>query len=202
MKILARLASNAGALVLAACASSGSSTGHPGPLQPPSPPPPPPDSGTTDATYDWHVLLLVPFGVLLKESPVPLHEVLLFHDETNHAESDNKDCFSIEGAPPRFLGQEPDAYLLCFDHDRLTRVDAAVHLTATDAPQVFARACALWLKNTASTMTSAATCQGRDGGIGFSARLQQTPGETAATMSMTLRDKESLEAVNDAPAGK
>jgi hypothetical protein len=199
VKILARLASLAGALALTACASSGSSAGHPRPLEPTAPPS---DSGASDATTDWHVLVLVPFGVLLKESPVPLHEVLLFHDETSRAESDTKDCFSIGGAPPRFLGQDPDPYLLCFDHDRLARVDAAVHLPAADAAQVFARACALWLKNTASTMTSGTTCQGRDGGVEFSARLQQTPEETLATLSMTLTDRESLEAVNDAPARK
>ena len=38
-----------------------------------------------DASYDWHGLVLAPFGTLLKESPIALHEVLLFHEEPRGA---------------------------------------------------------------------------------------------------------------------
>lgn len=144
-------------------------------------------SAITDASYDWHVLLIVPFGALLKDSPVPLHEVLLFHDATDRAEAD-RECYSTLGAPPRFLGQQPDHFLLCFDHDHLGRVEAAVPLPAAEAPQVFARACALWLKNTATTVASGTTCEGRDGNVVFSARLVGLPGDTAAAVSMSLSD--------------
>ncbi len=154
-------------------------------------------SAITDASYDWHVLLIVPFGVLLKDSPVPLHEVLLFHDAADHAESDGRECYSTPGAPPRFLGQPPDHYLLCFEHDHLSRVEAVVPLPAAEAPQVFARACALWLKNTATTLASGTACEGRDGNVVWSARLVGVPGDTAATISMSLIDNPP----QDAPVG-
>lgn len=192
-----RLLPLAAALFAAACASPGSSAGrHTSTTPPPAPPIP---AGITDVSYDWHGLVLVPFGVLLKDSPVHLHEVLLFHDEANRAEGDNRDCFSIEDTPPRFMGQAPDHYLLCFDHDRLSRIEAAVRLAADDAPQSFVRACALWLKNTASTQASSTVCEGRDGGVTFSARLGLAAGDTAATVSMTLTDTVAHEAVNGAP---
>ena len=52
-------------LALAACAA-------PKPKAPEPPPAPPP----LDASYDWHVLLIAPFGSLLKDIPATLHEVL------------------------------------------------------------------------------------------------------------------------------
>lgn len=187
----ARLPSIAAVLLAAGCASPGTSADRQGR--------PPPASAVTDASYDWHVLLLEPFGVLLKESPLPLHEVLLFHDATNRADSDNKDCYAVEGTPPRFLGGRPDHYLLCFDHDRLSRVDAAVRLAAGEAPQVFARACALWLKDTATSLGGGTACEGRDGSIAFSARLLLLPGDPAATVSMTLTDTPAAAAIHDLP---
>src|ERR1700737_4255137 len=44
-------------------------------------PPPPPAHEPADASYDWHGLLIAPFGSVLKDVPVALHEVLLFRDE-------------------------------------------------------------------------------------------------------------------------
>ena len=181
-------------LLAVGCASTGPSAVRQG-----HPQPPPLPTAITDASYDWHVLVLEPFGVLFKESPLPLHEVLLFHDETSRADSDNKDCYSIEGTPPRFLGERPDHYLLCFDHDRLSRVDAAVRLAVDEAPQVFARGCALWLKDTAATMGSRTACEGRDGTVAFSARLVLLPGDATATVSMTLTDASSVEGAHDLP---
>jgi len=191
LKILARVPCLVGLLAVTACSSPGTSADHartPAAAEP---------SAITDASYDWHVLVIVPFGVLFKDSPVPLHEVLLFHDATDRAETDGRECYSTPGAAPRFLGQLPDHYLLCFDHDHLGRVDVAVPLPAAEAPQVFARACALWLKNTATTMTSGTTCEGRDGSVVFSARLLRLPGDTAATVSMSLTG----DPPQDAPVG-
>jgi hypothetical protein len=128
----------------------------------------------------------MPFGTLLKDSPIALHEVLLFHDDShNAADVDNKDCFAIDGALPRFVGQSADQYLQCFDHDRSSRIEASVHLTAATAPQIFARACALWLKSTAAA-ANGTTCEGRDGSVAFSARLGLVPGELMAPLSITL----------------
>src|SRR6266702_3121496 len=44
-------------------------------------PPPPAVHESADAWYDWHGLLIAPFGSVLKDVPVALHEVLLFRDE-------------------------------------------------------------------------------------------------------------------------
>lgn len=182
------LVTTAALLVLAACASTSSE--H----RPPSVPTPEPRGTVTDASYDWHVLVLAPFGTLLKDSPLPLHEVLLFRDARGgdggksdpETEVESKDCFAIDRAAPRFVGQTPDQYLMCFDHDRLTRVESSVRLTADEAPQVFARACALWLKSTAPGAGSGTACEGRDGSTNFSGRLALVPGDTSAVLSVVL----------------
>jgi hypothetical protein len=196
LSMFTRFASSAVTLlVLTACASSNSSRGqqsHREPL-----PAPAASAGVVpDASYDWHGLVLAPFGTLLKESPIALHEVLLFHDAAhNSGDVDSRDCYAIDGAPPRFVGHQPDQYLLCFDHDRLNRIEASVRLPADEASQAFARACALWLKNTEPTAGGGTTCEGRDGGTAFSARLGLVPGEDSAPLSMTLSSAAPSEAV-------
>ena len=161
---------------------------------------PPPKGGTTpvaapavplsaatpDASYDWHRLVIIPFGTVLSASKVALHEVLLFHDQSHNAEgSDTKDCYTVDAAPPRFVDQRPDEYLLCFSHDRLNRIDAAVRLTAPGAAETFARACGLWLKNS-PLPPSGDSCVGRDGEIAFSAHLTDQQGEPNSLLSVTL----------------
>ena len=69
-----RAAVASAALALVACAT-------PTPKAPEPPPAPPP----LDASYDWHVLLIAPFGSLLKDIPATLHEVLLFRDEEHNS---------------------------------------------------------------------------------------------------------------------
>jgi len=169
-------------LIMAGCAAS-SSDKHSVPVAPP----PAAAGGALDASYDWHVLMLAPFGMLLKESPIPLHEVLLFHDEApGSVNADSKDCFTVDRPPPRFLGSQPDPYLLCFDHDRLSRIEASVRLTAPEARQVLSRACALWLKGAAPPTGDAAACEGVEGRTAFSAHLAFAPEDAAATLSLTL----------------
>lgn len=168
-------------LIMAGCAAS-SSDKHPVPV-----PPAPAAAAALDASYDWHVLVLVPFGMLLKASPIALHEVLLFHDEApGSVDADSKDCFTVDRPPPRFLDTQPDPYLLCFDHDRLTRIEASVRLTATEARQVLSRACALWLKSSAPPNADAGSCEGVEGRTAFSAHLASAPGDAGATLSLTL----------------
>jgi hypothetical protein len=180
--------------ILAACASSSSPSGHALSGHAPSEPPPPP-TVKADTSYDWHGLVLAPFGTLLKDSPIALHEVLLFHDAApGSGDVENRDCHAIDGAPPRFVGRQPDQYLLCFDHDRLNRIEASVRLPADDASPVFARACALWLKSMTPPAVTGNACEGRDGGIAFSARLALVPDEAVATVSMTLSDAAAHEA--------
>jgi hypothetical protein len=175
----------AAALVLAACAAS-PPRGNPAQQSQPAPAQ---NNVEMDASYDWHGLVLAPFGTLLKESPIALHEVLLFHEEPRGAaDADTKDCYGVDGAPPRFVGRQPDEYLLCFDHDRLSRIDASVRLDADEAARVFARVCSLWLKDSEPLQGIGNTCEGRDGGIAFSARLGGVPGEPSTPLSMTLSD--------------
>jgi hypothetical protein len=124
-------------LALSACASA-----------PNSPPPPVPVAAAPvlDASYDWHGLLLLPFGTVLKEVPFTLHEVLLFRDASHAAQGDDAECYAMEQAAPRFLARTPSTYLLCFRHDRLARVEATVNLPQDEAARIFSDACELWTR--------------------------------------------------------
>src|SRR5271170_7810382 len=51
--------------------------------------PPPIPHEPEDASYDWRVLLIAPFGSVLKEIPLTLHEVLLFRDKAHGAQADD-----------------------------------------------------------------------------------------------------------------
>ncbi len=144
----------------------------------------------TDSSYDWHGLLIAPFGSALKDIPAQLHEVLLFHDAAHGATADeDAECYAADTSAPRFVGRTPDEYLLCFKRDRLARVQASVRLAEAQASEAFATACALWLKNAAApagqpdapapgapatnSASDSAACEGSQGDIRFSGRLQQ-----------------------------
>jgi hypothetical protein len=153
------------------------------------------NDAAANAAFDWHPLVVAPFGTLLKDSPVRLREVLLFHEQSHGpAEIESKDCYTVEGTPPTFAGHPPDEYLLCFEHDRLDRIDASVRLAADDAAKDFGRACAMWLGNAQPLSKSDETCEGRDGDIAFSARLTAAPGESTAELRITLSDAAKADA--------
>jgi hypothetical protein len=168
----------AGAVLLAACAAS-----QPKPVAPVTPVPVP-----LDPSYDWHVLLIAPFGSVLKDVPMTLHEVLLFRDEGDRsAPADELECYAVDGDRPRFVARSPSEYLLCFKHDRLSRIEATVRLPAGDAVKIFADACGLWAK---SGQAAAEGCAGSDRGIEFSGHLDSEP--TGSDTAMTLQlDAES-----------
>lgn len=181
------------AIALTACVASGRSTdlAHRPAVMPA------PSGAVTDVWYDWHGLLIMPFGTLLKDSPVPLHEVLQFHDETlGPADAESKDCYAVDGAAPRFVRQKTDQFLMCFDHDRLNRIEAGVPLDAADATEIFVHACASWLK-TPAVAPAGNVCEGRDGPVAFSARLVRIAGEVTARLSMTLTSAVPREIVPD-----
>jgi hypothetical protein len=156
-------------------------------------PPTPQSPALADESYDWRGLLIAPFGSVLKDVPLTLHEVLLFRDEAHGAgATDEAECYAANTPPPRFVGRVPAEYLLCFKQDRLSRIQASVRLTAVEAPAVFAAACARWSKQTTPTPAipatpategaaagdaaqSPAACEGHDGGIHFSGRLEADP---------------------------
>jgi hypothetical protein len=141
---------------------------------------------------------------VLKDIPAALHEVLLFRDQAQHggASADNAsaadaECYAADAPAPRFVGRAPDEYLLCFRQDRLSRIRASVRLTAAEASEVFAAACADWLKNAALKNAAPAgsgieappapvpsdaapigsVCEGRDGAVRFKGRLEEEPGQ-------------------------
>jgi hypothetical protein len=186
-----RMAAALGLLSLAAC------TSPPPKNRPPDTGRPPPAAApaTADASFDWRPLVAAPFGTLLKDSPIRLHEVLLFHEEPHApAENESKDCYAVGGTPPTFAGSPPDEYLMCFEHDRLDRIDAAVRIPAEDAARLFGRACAQWSENAKPMPGADEVCEGRDGDIAFRARLAVVPGEPTAELLMTLSDAAKTDA--------
>jgi hypothetical protein len=185
----ARWAAPAVAALLAACAASRHE------IAPPPPTPPP-----LDASYDWHVLLVAPFGSVLKDVPMTLHEVLLFRDEARSASpADDPECYAANGMAPRFIARSPALYLLCFSHGRLSRVEAMVRLPENQAAQIFAAACAMWMKNTQAPNSEG--CSGADDSIVFAARVEKAPDEadTQLTMQLDASDLASEHAADRAP---
>jgi hypothetical protein len=129
---LPALAAGACAAALAACAaSSPPSTGKLPAQVSPVPMPLP--------SHDWHALVIVPFGTLLKDVPYRLSEVVVFHDAgSGGAGHEDRDCHTVQGtAPPRFFGRPVGEYSLCFSSDRLNRIEASVSLPAESASAQF-----------------------------------------------------------------
>ena len=153
-----------------------------------------PSTPALDASYDWHVLLAAPLGSVLKDTPLALHEVLLFRDEAKRTDGDEGDCYAIDGTAPTFVARVPDEYLLCFKHNRLARVEATVRVPQDRAVQVFADACGLWFRNAAlptpviaaATESSPAVCAGHDESAQFSGRLEVDPQATDVPLSIKI----------------
>jgi hypothetical protein len=176
--------------MLAACASSKHEI-----APPPAPPPP------LDASYDWHVLLVAPFGSVLKDIPLGLHEVLVFRDEAQSASpADDPECYAADGAAPRFMTRSPSSYLLCFNHGKLSRIEATVRLPENESAQIVADACALWTKNAQAPSSAGSdsgdACAGADGGVAFAARLEDAPNEEDTHLTMQL-DASDLKSAPD-----
>jgi hypothetical protein len=141
----------------------------------------------TDASFDWHPLVIAPFGTRLVDSAIRLHEVLLFREQSHGAaEAESKDCYAVDGTAPAFVGRASEEYLMCFEHDQLDRIEVAVRIEAEVAARDFGRACALWLGNAQPIAKADDACEGRDGDTAFNARLVAVPGEPTAELHMTL----------------
>jgi hypothetical protein len=164
----------------------------------------PPPAETDNGSYDWHGLLVAPFGAVLKAIPIPLHEVLLFKDDApgSSAADNAPECYAADAPAPSFFGRVPDEYLLCFSHDRLSRIQASVRVPTAQASAEFAAACAVWLKNAAGAggpapaapsaeipgdaKPEAAACEGGDGAVHFKGSLGEGPGPADATESESV----------------
>jgi hypothetical protein len=170
-------------LFAAGAGASGCASAPPPPAGPAAPHPPP--SARSETTYDWRPLMVVPFGTLLKDMPLALNEALQFRDAASDSGAEGRDCFSVDGAsPPRVLDRRPQSYLLCFEHDRLHRIEAEVQLAPGEAGALLAALCAQWLAGAEDVERSAAGCTGREGGVELGVRLE----DSSATLSMTLSD--------------
>jgi hypothetical protein len=153
--------------------------------------PPRPEQAAV-ATYDWRPLIVVPFGTLLKDMPLALNETLEFHDAESPGEAPSRDCFSVDGAaPPKVLERRPAAYRLCFEHDRLERIEAEVRLASGEAGALLGTVCRQWIgrdgDGSPAEDRSPESCTGRDGDIGLSMRLAPGP-DSSATLSISLSD--------------
>lgn len=175
---------------LAGCQTTSSRVKAPGPAAAVEAPLP------VDPSFDWHVLVIAPFGGVLKDVPRTLHEVLLFRDQDPGAAApEDGECYAADVPAPRFVGHIPDEYMLCFKQDRLSRIQASVRLPGSDAAAVFAAACAGWLKSAAApgeasnadapnaNAQNAEACRGRDGAVHFNAHLERE-GETGLTITL------------------
>ena len=160
--------------LLSACAS--------GPRPPIAPPPPPAALAAptaADPAYDWHGLMVAPFGSVLKDMHGSLHEVLQFQDESRpKGDAENQDCYATSAPTPNFAGRKLDEYLLCFRHDRLVRIEATLRLAADQAALAQSRTCAAW----------GGRCEGSEGDINFSVRLAEDSGEPELPLIITLRN--------------
>jgi hypothetical protein len=108
----------------------------------------------------------------------------VFHEGSDIRANEDRDCFR-PNLSIAFLGRPPTDYLICFDHDRLQRIEASVALPAAQAQALFAAACADWQGTPAQRIESDA-CDGRRGEIDFSARRTSGPDPSAAAVSITL----------------
>jgi hypothetical protein len=88
---------------------------------------------------------------------------------------------------------------MCFEHDRLDRIDVSVRIAVDGAARIFERACARWLGNAQLVTRADDACGGRDGDIAFSARLMAQPGEPTVELSMTLTDAAKRDAEQTSP---
>jgi hypothetical protein len=198
----------AGLLLAAACAT-----------QKPQVTPPPAAPAPLDASYDWHVLVVAPFGGVFKDIPLAVHEVLLFRDTgAAAAPGDDSECYAVDGAAPRFIARTPTEYLLCFKHDRLSRIEATVRLPRSEAQQTFADACGLWMRNAPALKGEAPkgeapkdeapkdeapksdSCGGADRGIAFAARIAGSDEEDIElTIQLDAADPEAAAAAEHGP---
>ncbi|HEY3852092.1 MAG TPA: hypothetical protein VGL87_14030 [Steroidobacteraceae bacterium] len=180
---LSAFAAVAGAAALAACAASNPPSSGKVPVQVTPRPMPPPGQ-------DWHALVIVPFGTLLKDVPYRLSEVVVFHDAASAgAGHEDRDCYSVEGtAPPRLFGRPAGEYSLCFSSDRLNRIEASMSLPAESASAQFAAACAEWQSKGTPGASTPDRCEDRDGSTEIDARLTTSAASAEPAVSIVLVD--------------
>jgi hypothetical protein len=130
---------------------------------------------------DWRALIPAPFGSGLTQVQFPLKEVILFQGDAHgaaatpaagaQAASDDQECYSKSGGAFAFRGAETEDYVLCFFHERLFRVEAALRLPQEASEETFGQWCDDWLSGLTEVSRDAERCEGRDKDTQFSATL-------------------------------
>jgi hypothetical protein len=151
--------------------------------------------------HDWHALVIMPFGTLLKDVPYRLSEIVVFHDAASGgARHEDRDCYSVQGTvPPRLFGRPVGEYSLCFSSDRLNRIEASVSLPAESASAQFAAACAEWQRKGTPGTATPDRCEDRDGSTEIDARLTGFAASAASVAS--TEPVVSIALVDSAPIG-
>jgi hypothetical protein len=142
-------------------------------------------------TDDWHALLMLPFGTLLRDVPFRLDEVVVFHDSASAvAGREDHECYAPRGAaPPRLFGRPVEEYALCFSADRLNRIEASVSLPAESGSAQFAAACARWQHGGAPGTTAADRCDAQVGTTQLDARLTVSEASARPAVAIILIDQ-------------
>jgi hypothetical protein len=140
---------------------------------------------------DWHTLLMLPFGTLLRDVPFRLDEVVVFHDSASiPAGREDHECYTLQDtAPPRWFGRPAEGYSLCFSADRLNRIEASVSLPAESASAQFAAACARWQRTGLPRLADPDRCETQDGTTELDARLTLSETSAAPAISIALIDQ-------------
>jgi hypothetical protein len=124
-----------------------------------------------DPSSDWRRLAVAPFGSLLQDVHVPVHEVLMFGEQAH------EECYALDVPAGRFTGREVESYLLCFSRGRLDRVELSFSVPEAGAEAEFSRYCDDWLTGTvAVSPRTSGSCSGEAAqGLSFSASLGGSP---------------------------
>jgi len=96
------------------------------------------------------------------------------------------DCFTPRGALPPVDGRAAQSFVLCFAHQRLSLIQAAVEIPRLSAAATLQRYCDLWLADSGADARSDASCSGHEGTLGFTARLDLDPAAEDGRFSVAV----------------
>ena len=152
-------------------------------------------AGTASASApvpDWRRIPTAPLGTTLAALYSGLHEILYFQaaqqaaDSPDAGEGAAADCYRSNGPSPRVLNHGSDDYVLCFEHDRLARVEAVLRLPTDEARELTQRLCDAWLRDGISGTRSEDSCAARAGDAAFRLRWAAVDGDTGTALTITV----------------
>ena len=135
-----------------------------------------------DPSGDWRRFAVAPFGSLLQDVHVPVHEVLMFGEQAQ------QECYALDAPARSIFGRQVDSYLLCYSKGRLDLVELSVSLPEAGAEAEFSRYCDEWQRGTvANWPRTPGSCSGTTAqGLSFSASLGQSPEDAGHDSPVTL----------------